>query len=170
MIKIRKVTTKGEIDAVAALAHDVWTRHYVPIIGRKQTEYMLANIQSAPAIARQIAEGYLYYLVLEDGRRAGYFAILPDRKKRSALLSKIYVRHELRGRGLGKAIMDFVEKYCLKKKIKILWLTVNRNNKGSIAFYLRAGFKKSGKIVKDIGDGFIMDDYKMVKTIGRTVK
>lgn len=165
MIKIRQVKTQGDINATAALAHDIWTQHYVPIIGKKQTDYMLANIQSAQAIARQVKEGYFYYLVLEGGRRAGYFAIVPDLKKRSALLSKIYVRQELRGRGLGKAILKFAEKYCLKKKVKLLWLTVNRNNKDSIAFYLRAGFKKSGKILKDIGNGFVMDDFKMVKSL-----
>ncbi|MFA7158550.1 MAG: GNAT family N-acetyltransferase [Kiritimatiellia bacterium] len=165
MIKIRKVKTLGDINATAALAREIWTQHYVPIIGKKQTDYMLANFQSTKAIARQIAEGYLYYLVTNNCRKAGYFAIVPDRKKRTALLSKIYVRQALRGRGLGKDILKFAEKYCLKKKAKMLWLTVNRNNKDSIAFYLRAGFKKSGKIVTDIGDGFIMDDYKMVKRL-----
>jgi ribosomal protein S18 acetylase RimI-like enzyme len=46
-----------------------------------------------------------------------------------------------------------------------LWLTVNRHNTGSIAFYQHLGFKVSGTVVQDIGSGFVMDDYKMVKAI-----
>ena len=70
---------------------------------------MLERFQSAPAIRGQIAAGYEYYLVSDRGRHAGYFALVPARTKRAAQLSKIYVRHARRGRGLGKAIIAFAE-------------------------------------------------------------
>ena len=46
-----------------------------------------------------------------------------------------------------------------------LWLTVNRNNAGSIAFYERAGFRKTNELVTDIGAGFVMDDWRMAKSV-----
>ena len=34
-----------------------------------------------------------------------------------------------------------------------LWLTVNKDNAGAIAWYTRKGFKNAGAIVQDIGMG-----------------
>lgn len=46
-----------------------------------------------------------------------------------------------------------------------LWLTVNKDNAGAIAWYTRKGFKNAGAIVQDIGAGYVMDDYRMEKSI-----
>ena len=153
-----------QIAAVAALAREIWTEHYVPIIGAAQVEYMLGRFQSEAAIARQIAaEGYEYHLAPE----AGYLALVPDLEKKSVLLSKIYVRSEVRGTGLGRALMAFAEERCAELGCTELWLTVNRNNAGSIAFYERLGFRKTQSLVTDIGGGFVMDDWRMAKDVER---
>ena len=165
MTEIRSVSTPADIDTVATLARATWIQHYVPIIGQAQTDYMLSKFQSAPAIARQIADGYQYYVATVDGVPAGYFAIVPNQAERSALLSKIYVTQQRRGTGIGKAIVAFVETRCTEMGMRELWLTVNRNNTDSIAFYQHVGFTISGTVVQDIGNGFVMDDYRMVKTI-----
>lgn len=162
---MRSVSTPADIDTVAALARAVWIQHYVPIIGQAQTDYMLGKFQSAPAIARQIADGYEYFIAVVDGAPAGYFAIVPNQAERRALLSKIYVTKQRRGTGLGRVIVAFIEKRCAEMGLRELWLTVNRNNADSIAFYQHVGFTISGTVVQDIGNGFVMDDYRMVKTI-----
>ena len=167
MLEMLRVTQPTDIDSVAVLAQEIWTKHFVPIIGQRQVDYMLAKFQSAPAIAHQIASGYEYYIVSDDDHRAGYFAIVAGRSESSAQLSKIYVRQERRGRGLGKAILGFVEERCIEMGIRELWLTVNRHNAGPIAFYRRMGFTKSESVVQDIGNGFVMDDYRMVKMVGQ---
>ena len=166
-VEIVKVREAAQIEAVAELAFEIWNEHFVSIIGQAQVDYMLKRFQSASAIGGQIAEGYEYYLVTDEGRRRGYFALVPHRKESSVQLSKIYVRHEHRGRGLGRAILAFAEAYCIERGIEMLWLTVNRHNAGSIAFYERMGFAWSESLVQDIGNGFVMDDYKMVRRIGR---
>jgi ribosomal protein S18 acetylase RimI-like enzyme len=160
MVKVRDAT---QIEAVADLAREIWNEHFVSIIGQAQVDYMLSRFQSAAAIREQIAAGYEYYLVSDGGQHAGYFALVPARTKPSAQLSKIYVRQAQRGRGLGKAIMEFVNAYCVERGIGRVWLTVNRHNAGSIAFYERMGFTKAERLVRKIGHGFVMDDYKMVK-------
>ena len=165
MVEILRVTAAADIDAVAALASRIWEHHYVPIIGREQTEYMVARFQSASAITRQIASGYEYYLVRDGGQAVGYFAIVPSPEEGSALLSKIYVHPEWQGKGIGRRIVVFAEDRCLCMGIRKLWLTVNRHNAGSIAFYERVGFRKTEKLVQDIGNGFVMDDFKMVKQL-----
>jgi hypothetical protein len=59
---IEPVTATEQTRQVAELARDIWTEHYVPIIGRDQVDYMLDRFQSSDAIARQIESGCKYYL------------------------------------------------------------------------------------------------------------
>ena len=161
-MKLERVESPEQIAAVAALARETWTQHYVPIIGAAQVEYMLAKFQSAEAIARQIAaEGYEYDLA----PGAGYLALVPDPAEKRLLLSKIYVKATRRGTGLGRTLAAFAEKRCGECGGNELWLTVNRNNLGSIAFYERLGFRKTQRLVTDIGGGFVMDDWRMAKDV-----
>ena len=44
-----------------------------------------------------------------------------------------------------------------------LWLTVNRHNAATIAFYERMGLRKTQELVQDIGHGYVMDDWRMAK-------
>ena len=48
-----------------------------------------------------------------------------------------------------------------------LYLTVNRENAGSIAAYLAMGFRKVREQVTDIGEGYVMDDFIMEKAVER---
>ena len=43
-----------------------------------------------------------------------------------------------------------------------LMLAVNKNNRSAIDAYLKHGFSIADAVVKDIGGGFVMDDYIMV--------
>jgi len=164
-LEIRQVTTPDDIETVAALAHEIWNEHFPPIIGQAQVDYMLENLQSVPAISQQIAEGYEYYLVHLEGRPVGYLALVPAMDKGAVQLSKLYVKSEHRGAGLGKAMLEFAERRCGELGAHTLWLTVNQHNAGPIAFYERRGFMRDGELVMDIGGGFVMQDYKMVKSL-----
>ena len=156
------VKALSQIAAVAALARETWMQHYVPLIGAAQVEYMLARFQSAEAIARQIAaEGYEYSLAPE----AGYLALVPDPARNSVMLSKLYVLEKLRGAGVGRAMVEFAVKRAAELGATELWLTVNKHNAGSIAFYEKMGFRKTEALVTDIGGGFVMDDWRMAKPV-----
>ena len=155
------------IEAVAALARETWERHYTSIIGAAQVRYMLAKFQSPSAIKEQIEKGSEYYKVCEKGSNVGYFALVPNRENGRMMLSKIYILADYQGRGLGRAVIAFAEKRCVETGHRTLWLTVNKNNVWSIAFYERAGFKKESSVVSDIGGGFVMDDYIMSKRVRR---
>ncbi|MFW2389323.1 MAG: GNAT family N-acetyltransferase [Polyangiales bacterium] len=164
----QRVRTADEIAAVATLAHEIWNQHFPPLIGQLKTDYMVDKFQSAPAIARQIRDdGYEYYLVADGNERVGYFALVPDADRGSMQLSKIYLKLESRGRGLGLGLLSFVEQECASRGIRDLWLSVNKGNADSIGFYKRAGFAVVGATVTDIGNGFEMDDYRMAKTVAR---
>jgi ribosomal protein S18 acetylase RimI-like enzyme len=165
MPDFREVTSEQDIESVAALANEIWNEHFVDIIGQAQVDYMLHKLQSTTAIASQISQGYLYYLLIHEGQNVGYLAIVPSPDTSSAQISKIYVKKKCRGHGLGNAAIAFVEGLCRRMGLRALWLTVNKNNVGPIAFYEHVGFVNLGEMVQDIGGGFVMDDYKMQKNI-----
>mgnify|MGYP006291155593 CR=1 FL=1 len=165
MHSLHKVRNPGQITAVADLAREIWTRHFVPIIGQAQVEYMLEAFQSEGAIAGQLAEGYEYYLMTREKQPVGYLAIVPDAGRGTLMLSKIYVQAAMRGRGCGRHMLAFAENACRERGIGTLWLTVNKNNTQAIEWYRRMGFRVAEETVVDIGGGFVMDDYRMEKAI-----
>ncbi len=160
-----KVCSQEQIAKVADLAREIWQEHYVPIVGQEQVSYMLERFQSQRAIAQQIAEGCEYYLLDKEGQGEGYVAVVPNLKRACLLLSKIYVRRSARGCGLGKKALQYVESMCRQRGIETIWLTVNKNNRDSIAWYSQMGFTNAGPTVQDIGSGFVMDDYQMEKMV-----
>ncbi len=159
LIKIRKAGSEADCGQIAALAEAIWREHYTPIIGKSQVDYMLHHFQSEPAIAGQMEGGMHYYLMEYDGSPAGYFAF--EKQEDCLFLSKIYVLSSLRGKGLGRSAMTFITGQAEQLACRCVTLTVNRHNSASIAAYQRMGFRKEGPVVKDIGGGFVMDDYRM---------
>jgi len=45
-------------------------------------------------------------------------------------------------------------------------LSKNKNNISAVKVYEKMGFKNLGPVVQDIGNVFIMDDFRMEKLIG----
>lgn len=157
------VSTENQIEIVESLAREIWTEHYTPIIGRAQVDYMLDRFQSKQAIAEQIKAGVLYFIIKADDEFIGYIAVRP--KGRELFLSKIYVKSSRRGKGYGKKAVQFAEKLAKEKGLNKIVLTVNKNNVNSIKAYEKIGFKNVGSLIQDIGNGFVMDDYKMEKRV-----
>ena len=165
MKSLKAVAVSGPqlISAVASLADQIWREHYVPIIGIKQVEYMLDKFQSPKAVAAQIErEGFIYFLLDPGGSWAGYFAVIP--KGRELFLSKFYIKKEARRQGLGRQAFAFIEKIGRKNGASKTALVVNKRN-SSIAAYERLGFVITDAVITDVGDGFVMDDYRMEKEI-----
>ncbi|WP_299549718.1 GNAT family N-acetyltransferase [Seonamhaeicola sp.] len=163
MTNIVVANTSEHFKIIETLADIIWREHYIPIIGLPQVNYMLKKFQSAKAIKEQVEKGFEYYLLFFNDVPAGYLSI---KKENEALfLSKIYVVGEYRGRKIGKAAMVFVEEKAETYKLDKIRLTVNINNVNSIKAYEKLGFKNVGPVVADIGNGFVMDDYEMIKEV-----
>lgn len=160
---IQPVQNESEIEVVVNLANEIWNEHFTPIIGKAQVDYMLEKFQSRKAISEQIENGFLYYLVRINKNSIGYIGIYP--KQDELFLSKIYIRSSKRGKGYGRKAIQFLEKLAQEKGLRKITLTVNKNNTDTIKTYEKLGFKNVGSVVQDIGNGFIMDDYGMEKTI-----
>ncbi len=163
MVNIVPVNSREEISITADLAHTIWTEHYTPIIGAEQVAYMLDKFQSAGAIQDQIGQGIEYYLIMYQDKSVGYFSF--NAEDQFLFLSKFYVSKSVRGRGIGKAAMLFIEGQAGALGLQKIRLTVNKYNSKSITAYEKMGFTNIDSIVQDIGNGFEMDDYILEKEL-----
>lgn len=156
-------TEPSQYQEVADLAYKIWREHYTPIIGPEQVEYMLEKYQSVDAINQQIADGYEYYNFVYEGQLVGYLCIKEETDL--VFISKIYVDSSMRGKGFGRKGLEFVDQIAKNRNLSKIRLTVNKYNTGSIAAYEKIGFVKNQAIVMDIGSGYVMDDYEMIKSL-----
>jgi ribosomal protein S18 acetylase RimI-like enzyme len=151
-----------DIPALVALARDTWMRHYPSIISMAQIEYMLAQRYHPDAIRAQLAQEGVWWDVLRlDGELAAFAAYETGPAATDMKIDKLYARHDLRGRGLGSALLRHVAGEARSRGCTHLWLQVNRNNASAIAMYRRNGMAVEREVVTDIGNGFVMDDYVM---------
>ena len=99
------------------------------------------------------------------GELAGYVAFRTDGDK--LFLSKLYIHKRFRLRGLAHRSVDLLMRLCREQGLTALYLTVNRENIGSIAAYISMGFRTVREQVTDIGEGYVMDDFVMEKAVER---
>ncbi|TGV00285.1 GNAT family N-acetyltransferase [Flavivirga rizhaonensis] len=163
MTEIIIADTKNHFLQIEKLANIIWREHYIPIVGKPQIDYMLDKYQSAGAIERQVAEGFEYFLMVYEETPVGYISV--KKEDESLFLSKIYVLSSHRGKKIGKKAMLFIEAKAKDYQLKNIRLTVNINNTNAIKAYEKLGFINVGPLVTDIGNGFVMDDYQMAKTV-----
>ena len=101
--------------------------------------------------------------IVNDGVRVGYTAVSASGGK--LFISKLYLLKENRGRGFGTHALDLLFDLARGEGLSSVYLTVNKYNDRAIRTYESNGFEKVQSIVTDIGEGFVMDDYVMEKTL-----
>lgn len=163
MIKIQLANTLQDYQKIDALADCIWRAHYIPLVGKPQVDYMLDKFQTAKAIEEQVKRGLEYYKLIYDDITCGYLAIKNETD--ALFLSKLYILSNYRGKKIGKTAISFIEEKAKTYQLKKIRLTVNIDNTNSIKAYETLGFKNVGSIVADIGGGFVMDDYELVKNL-----
>ena len=163
MINFHEVKSESDLALIENMANTIWHEHYTPIIGTEQVKYMLDKFQSANTMQEQIDKGYQYFLINYNDNTVGYLSF--EKRENALFLSKIYLLKNERGKGIGRTAMEFVISAAKGLSCTKVSLTVNRFNQNSIRAYESAGFEKKGELVQDIGNGFVMDDYLMEKTI-----
>jgi ribosomal protein S18 acetylase RimI-like enzyme len=71
---------------------------------------------------------------------------------------------ETQGKGIGKKVIDEIEKLALDNNSTALILNVNRFNT-ALGFYKKIGFEVVDEVNIDIGNGYLMEDYVMEKQL-----
>ena len=155
-MELKKITPK-EIPLVLELAREIWDEHYIKILTQEQIDYMLNLFYSEEKIKGELEEGISWEMLYENGQPIGYLVCKLEPEK--LYISKIYLKAETRGKGLGKFLLNRAVELAKQNDKKSIYLNVNKNNVNSIAFYERNGFVKMDEGVFEIGNGFVMDDF-----------
>lgn len=158
--------TDRDFDTVARLADTIWRGHYGTMISMAQIDYMLDGRYTAENLGRYIDSDARWMRVLRvDGQAAGYCSWSLGEREDEVKMEQLYLLAEHKGKGLGGLMLRTIEEACRALGRPVLYLTVNKGNLDSIAVYLRSGFAVREEVVFDIGNGYVMDDYVMVKRV-----
>lgn len=158
--------TEMDFETVARLGSTIWRSHYSKMISMAQIDYMLAGRYTPENLRRYLVadDRWLDLLRLGD-KPVGYCSYARTSTPGEAKLEQLYLLQEHHGKGLGGFMLRHVEAEARRRGFDRLMLQVNRRNVDSIAIYRKSGFTVREEAVFDIGNGFVMDDYVMVKAL-----
>lgn len=163
-VQIQRVTS-ADADAIAALAAEIWQAHYANIISAQQIAYMLAQ-RYAPALIRaELARGVSWDKLHIAGRIVSYSSYFTLDEGREMKLDKLYVHPSQQRRGYGGLLVARALGAARQAACTALVLAVNKANAQAIAAYTKYGFHIRESVVQQIGGGYVMDDYIMVKNV-----
>ncbi len=158
--------TEADFPAVAALGRTIWHAHYATIISIAQIDYMLAERFTRENLSRYlVADDRWMYLLRLSGTPVGYCSCARAARPAEMKLEQLYLLREYKGKGLGGFMLRHVEDHARGRGCTALSLQVNKQNVDAVAVYRKCGFTVREEIVLDIGNGFVMDDFVMEKTL-----
>jgi ribosomal protein S18 acetylase RimI-like enzyme len=158
-----------DINTIGFLAQQIWPEAYGSILKQEQITYMLRLFYSPESLLEQM-KNYKHSFVLAELEEepVGFASFGMLEQPGLYKLHKLYVLPGNQGKGLGKALIDFIieeiktagntETSGDNDQAVSLRLGVNRLNP-ALNFYERLGFTKIKEEKTEIGNGFVMDDY-----------
>ena len=162
-LSIRSASEK-DIELIRTLTYQVWPQTYAGLLSQEQIDYMLQLMYSKQSLEKQMRDGARFLLVY-DGKEPVGFASWQEMSRGVFKLHKLYVLPSQQGKGTGRFIIEHISAAAATLGGHVLELQVNRNNTAK-QFYERNGFTVAREAKIDIGNGFVMDDFIMQKTLG----
>ena len=155
-----------DVERLNTLAREIWYAHYPAIIGTAQIEYMLGQRYGLDVVREELQrEGLWWSKLMVGGEMAGFASYFLTATAGEMKIDKLYVHPRYQRRGYGGMMIAHIRDVARLRGCSRLVLAVNKHNQSAIAAYLKHGFHIAEAVVKDIGDGFVMDDYIMQKPV-----
>ena len=85
-----------------------------------------------------------YGVVDEQGKVLACIEVTPEEWSNRLLVTELWVSKELRGKGVGKRLMDKAKEIAAGQKRRAVFLETQSCNTGAIGFYLHEGFELIG--------------------------
>jgi len=158
-LPLRKASP-ADIPVIHSLAERIWIKHYIPIIGEQQVNYMLGKMYAAETLRDQITKGSPQFYMVENENEAIAFISWENKNASEAFIHKFYVLNDKQRKGVGmNAFNDLLLEFPDTKTIR---LQVNRMNYTAVNFYFKCGFTIESVADFDIGRGYFMNDFIML--------
>jgi ribosomal protein S18 acetylase RimI-like enzyme len=160
MITISQATIK-DIPLIQNIAHKTWPITYGSILSKAQLDYMMELMYSDESLLEQFKVKPFFFLAYEGDSCLGFTSCEPNYlNTKVTRIHKIYIIPEAQGKGVGKALVEKVISIAKENQSEVISLNVNKFNK-AVSFYKKIGFEIVSEEDLDIGNGFLMEDYKM---------
>lgn len=155
---------KQDAATIIAIAEKSWAATYREILSAEQYDYMMEMFYSLSAVQQTMEEQT--FLICRNGPEATGFVSFQLNYPEAGYckIHKLYVLPETQGTGTGRKLIDAVEKIAVDHHCSRLTLNVNKYNK-ALGFYQKMGFSVDRPEVIDIGRGFVMDDFVLIKNL-----
>lgn len=166
MFTITKISTES-IPQIERLSSEIWHQVYSTLISTEQIDFMLNMMYSRSSLEKQMLElEHQFILISIDEEAVGYasYSLKSAAEPTIFRLNKLYLQPECHGKGLGKAMIQFIIEESIPAGAKSLELNVNKANP-TVSFYKKIGFSITEETVLQIGEGYVMDDYIMTLKI-----
>ena len=110
--------------------------------------------------------GVIYFLVYDDDKAAGYFKVkgnsnTPGNQQQPLEIDKLYLLQQFTGKGIGKAVMNFIFDLAKHQQYPSLLLKVMESSPARL-FYEAYGFKQTERTYLDYP--FMIDEYRWLLT------
>lgn len=153
---------------IQSVAHFTWPVTYGQLLQAGQLEYMLDLMYSERSIKMQMEGGHQFLIGYQTGTPLGFTSVQKQYKAPANLMiHKLYVLPSFQGRGVGKAFMDYLKLLAIQSAHDTLMLKVFEKNEKAIRFYQQQGFYVIGEELSELGRGYSVKDYVMVKKVKR---
>lgn len=158
--------TVQDAATIIGIAEKSWAATYREILSSEQYDYMLGKFYSLPAVEEKLGKHEEVFLLFQAGQEiAGFVSYQLNYPEAGyCKIHKLYVLPEVHGTGAGRKLVNAVTEIALRHHCAYLTLNVNKYNK-ALGFYEKTGFSVAYPEVIDIGRGYVMDDYVLIKNL-----
>lgn len=154
-----------DLPEIAELASKIWWDFYTPLLSDAQIRYMLERFYSEASLIRQTREGQHYFFIMHEMEKIG-FVSFSQTGSHDFFIHKLYILTSEQRKKAGSSVISILEEMFCKRTDHAPYrirLTVNRQNYTSVNFYFRNGFTIEKVEDIDIGEGYFMNDFIMVR-------
>ena len=158
--------TATDFDTIRSIAHETWPIAYGEILSKAQLDYMLGVFYNDTALKESVSQKRHHFVLANEGNQTLGFASFEwnyDQQKQTKI-HKIYILPSAQGKGVGKALIDYIATEARKQGSLTLCLNVNRFNK-AITFYEKMGFSIISEVNIELEHGYLMEDYVMERPV-----
>jgi ribosomal protein S18 acetylase RimI-like enzyme len=162
-----RTATEQDIPLLNQLGEKSFFPTYLPFISEEQVSYMFHMMYDVAALRQQMQERGDIFFIAYSGTEPLGFASCQHQPGGITKLHKLYVLPGLQVKGTGKALLSHVEQAAKAAGQEQVLLNVNRHN-NAVEFYRKCGYSIHAEEDIDIGNGFFMNDYEMIKSLQGT--
>ena len=158
--------TDSDFGTIRSIAHETWPIAYGEILSKAQLDYMLGAFYNDTALKESVSQKRHHFVLANEGNQTLGFASFEwnyDQQKQTKI-HKIYILPSAQGKGVGKALIDYIATEARKQGSLTLCLNVNRFNK-AITFYEKMGFSIISEVNIELEYGYLMEDYVMERPV-----